>query len=471
METTEAKRVVARSEALGRVTSSLMPGGVMSAFDPWCGQRDRPALARIPPVITKGKGASLTDLDGNAYVDYISAHGAMILGHADERVVAAISKAASKGCGFGAPSEMSVRLAELIAGRLPSVDMVRLVNTPADALTEAVCLARQCTGRDGIATFEGYAYEHAISRHLPLEDTRPDPTLGARCVLPYNDSRAAERLLREQGTAIAAMVVEPVAVSTGLIPPARGFLKALRALCDAQGTLLIFDEAVTGFRVALGGASTVYDVTPDLTILGPIIGGGLPLAAYGGRKAVMKQATGPADPRLGGRPSPGAAGGRHALHGAGTCLPATSSRESMAPTRRLSPAAGNLLAMAAGIATLQATGEPGFYEALDAKSARLDEGLRGAAAAAGVPAYHTRVAGIVGMFFCDKPVTDAASARRCDSDLFARYNEAMLDRGVLLPPFPLSCIFLSSAHTDEDIDRTIEAAHQALSVAGPCGEE
>lgn len=427
METSEATRVVAKSEALSKTAFSLIPGGVMSAFYPWWCQRDQPVIARTPPVIAKGRGATLTDVDGNEYLDYIGAHGAMILGHSDERVVVAISKAASKGCMFGAPSDMGVRLAELIAGRFASVEMIRLVNTPADALMDAVSLAREFTGRDVLITFDGHSYGNAgYGLTARAEQRMKEP---ARYMLPYNDIEAAEKLFREHGVAIAAVVVEPVSVSSGLIPPVGGFLQALRTLCDAHGALLVFDETVSGFRAGPGATTTMDKVTPDLTLLGPAIGGGLPLGAYGGRKEIMKQIN----------------SGHDAL--------------------RLSPAAGNLLAMAAGIATLQAIGEPGFYDALDAKSARLDEGLRAAAAAAGVPSYHTRAVGILGMFFCDKPVTNAASARGCDAALFTRYHEAMLDRGVLLSPFPLSCIFPSFAHTDEDIDRTIEAAHEALRIA------
>lgn len=439
METTCAAREIAKSEAVGRAASSLMPGGVLSAFDCGCATHDRPVFRRTPPVIAKGKGATLTDVDGNEYVDYIAAHGALILGHADERIVAAISKAASKGCAFGAPSETAVRLAELIVGRIPWIEMVRLVNTPADALADVVSLARLFTGREGVASFEGYAYEHSICEPKGGTEAASERNLKPWGALPYNDVEAAEKVFRERGSAIAAVVVEPVGLSTGLIAPTEGFLPALRALCDAHGALLIFDERLSGFRAAPDVASTVRSISPDLSILGPIVGGGMPLGAYGGRRELMEQ--------IGDKDG-------------------TACRSSKERTARFSPASGNLLAMAAGVATLQAVGEPGFYEVLDAKLARLDEGLRSAAAAVGAATYHTRVGGILGMFFTDKPITGVTSARWCDATRFARYWEAMLDRNILLPPFPLSGIFVSSAHTDEDIDRTIEAAREALRIVG-----
>ncbi len=440
METTCAAREVAKSEAVGRACSSLMPGGVLSAFDYGCAGYDRPVLTRTPPVIAKGKGATLTDVDGNEYVDYIGAHGALILGHADERIVAAISKAASKGCGFGAPSETTVRLAELIVSRIPWMDMVRLVNTPADALDDVVSLARLFTGREGVATFEGNACEDAIhhsSGGIEAETGRNQTAWGA---LPYNDVAAAEKLFREHGGTIGTVIVEPMGLSTGLIPPAEGFLRALRRLCDVDGALLVFDERLSGFRASPDEERRVHGVTPDLSIFGPLVGGGMPLGAYGGRRELMKKI----EEDDGGSVNP---------YGRGR-------------TARFSPASGNLLAMAAGVATLQAIAEPGFYSVLEAKLARLDEGLRSAAAAVGASTYHTNVGGTLGMFFSSEPVSEATSARRADTNLFARYYEAMLDRNILLPPFPLSGIFVSSAHTDEEIDRTIEAAREALRIAG-----
>ncbi len=431
--TMETRRTVAKSKILAKTASALMPGGLLPAFSGWHGQHYTPMLTSPPPVFIKGKDATLTDVDGNKYIDYAGAHGTLILGHADERVVAAIGKAASKGCGFGAPSETEVRLVELIVGRFPSIDMLRLVDTPADALRSAIALAHQTTGRDWIVTFDGYAL-HSTVYGPPFQDSGESLS---PLTPPYNNIEAVERLFREQGATIAAVVVEPPGVSTGLIQPARGLLKALRALCDTHGALLVFDETLTGVRIASGGATTLYGVSPDLILLGPIIGGGLPIAAFGGCKEVMKLAD------------------------------MNNSVEVSSPMRRLiSPASGNLLAMAAGIVTLQALGEPGFYEALEEKAARLDEGLRAAAAAAGIPMQLTRVASILGMVFSNERIVHGASTRRCDTARFAGYHQVMLDHGVLLPPSPLSCIFVSAAHTDEEIDRTIEAAHEALRIVG-----
>lgn len=416
METTETMRIAVKSDALARAASALMPDGLLPSFSRRDDPTDRPMFTGSPPVFAKGHGATLIDVDGNEYIDYIGGHGALILGHADQRVVAAISKAASKGCGFGVPSETEVRLVELIVGRFPSIDMVRLTHTSADALSCAVAAARDYTGREVVATFDGY----------PIGSDEPSSSF----TLPYNGTDAAQRLFREHGSNIAAVVVEPVGVSTGLIPPADRFLRTLRTLCDSHGALLIFDEACTGLRVAPGGSAALCGVAPDLTVLGPMLGGGLPLAACGGSKKVMKHA------------------------------------EARGVAGRLGPTSGNLIAMAAGIATLQAIGEPGFYEALEEKAVRLEDGLRAAAQTAGVSTYHTRVASILGMFFSHEHVTQATSARRCDASRFARFHETMLDRGVLLPPSPFSCIFISAAHTDDEINRTIEAARQAFTAVG-----
>lgn len=414
METTETMRISAKSDALAKAASTLMPGGLLPSFCPWDDPTDRAIFTGSGPVFAKGHGATLTDVDGNEYVDYIGGHGALILGHADQRVVAAISKAASKGCGFAVPSETEVRLVELIVGRFPSIDMVRLAHTSADALSCALAVARDYTGREMIATFEGYPSCSGES--------------SSSFTLPYNGIDAAQRLFREHGSNIAAVLVEPVGVGTGLIPPADRFLRTLRTLCDAHGALLIFDEVFTGLRVAPGGAAALCSVTPDLTLLGSMLGGGLPLAACGGSRSAMKHA------------------------------------EARGIAGQLGSVPGNLLAMAAGIATLQAIGEPGFYEALEEKTVRLEDGLRAAAQTAGVSTYHTRVASILGMFFSHQRVTQGASARRCDTSRFARFHETMLDRGILLPPSPFSCIFISAAHTDDEIDRTIEAARQAFTV-------
>jgi glutamate-1-semialdehyde 2,1-aminomutase len=271
---------------------------------------------------------------------------------------------------------------------------------------------------------------HAPSFHQAEEWIRPITT-------PYNDVEAVEQLFREQGKTIAAVVVEPLGVSTGLTPPGRGFLKCLRALCDAHGALLMFDETLTGIRIASGGTTALYGVSPDIVLLGPIIGSGLSIAAFGGCKEVLRHLD---EDRVGQTQA-----GMPAF--AGT-------------------ASDDLLAMAAGIVTLQALGEPGFYEELEEKAARLDEGLRAAAAATGVGVRLTRVASILGMYFSTEPMEHAAAARQGDATRFSRYHRAMLDHGILLPFSPVSCMFVSAAHTNEEIDRTIEAAHEALRAMG-----
>lgn len=373
-------------------------------------------------MIVKGKGATLTDVDANEYVDYVGGQGALILGHADERVVAAISKAASKGFGFGAPVEMEFRLAELIASRHPSIDTLRLTDTPSEALAGAVALARTHTGRNRAAIVCGdgrHAYDSASYEFVP-----------------YNDIKAVEALVQAPGEKLAAVVVEPLAAGAGLIQPDEGYLRTLWELCHQHQALLIFDETVTGFRLPPDEFALAQGVSPDLTVLGPMVGGGLALGAYGGARRVMRHVEGEAEPEL------------RALSAWGRAAACTAS--------------SNLPAIAAGIATLQALGEPGFYDALEEKASRLDGGLRAASAAFGAPRCRTRVGSMLGIFFSEETNGGRTSDCHYDAPRYARFHEAMLDRGVLLPPSQLSCILLSSAHTDQDIDHTIEAVYDAL---------
>jgi glutamate-1-semialdehyde 2,1-aminomutase len=381
-----------------------------------------------PPVFVRGRGATLIDVDGREYVDYIGAGGSMILGHADDRVVAAISKAAAKGCGFGAPAELEVRLAELLVGRFIAINMVRLTSTPTEALCGATALALAYTGRPDIVAFDG----HQGIGKLPGAILRT----ADGCAPSYTDVETVNSFFHESGSTIAAVVVEPICTSAGLVLPADRFLRRLRTLCDAHGALLVFDETVTGLRVAADGAGSLYDVKPDLTVLGSIVGGGLPFGAYGGPKEVMN--------------TPGSD-----VTGDGT---------GVAQSPRFPPS-GNLLGMAAGIATLQAVGEAGFYEALDTTAKRLHEGLQAAAAASGIRTQQTRIGSILGLMFSEDRIVGSLASRRIDTARFASFFGAMLDHNVLLPPSPLSCIFVSAAHTDEEIDRTIEAAHEAFRIA------
>lgn len=411
-----------------------MPGGVSSPV------RAFRAVGGTPPVIAKGNGATIIDLDGNEYIDYVCSWGALILGHADDRVVAAVGKAAAKGCSFGALSEGEIRLAELIVSRIPAAQMIRLVNSGTEAVMSAVRLARGFTGRDRIVKFKGCYHGHVdallaaagsgpMTLGTPVSPGVPSGAAGDTYVLPYNDLAAVKRVLDADGPAIAAVIVEPVAANMGLVPPADGFLPGLRTLCDEHGALLVFDEVVTGFRVSSGGAGAHFGVVPDLVCVGKVVGGGLPLAAYGGRRDVMEHVS-PAGK----------------VYQAGTL-------------------SGNPLAAAAGIATLQATAESGFYDTIDAATLRLHEGLRAAAAEVGVTAQPVYLASLLCTFFSDAPPTEHASVKRSDTVRFAKFFHAMLERGVYLPPSQFECWFVSAAHTDDHIDRTIDASREAFRIA------
>jgi glutamate-1-semialdehyde 2,1-aminomutase len=351
--------------------------------------------------------------------------------------VAAINKAAAKGCTFGAPTESETRLAELIISRVPSVEMVRFVNSGTEATMSAVRLARGFTGRDAIVKFEGCYHGHvdallvqagsgALTFGAPSSPGVPEGVVAQTFVLPYNDLAAAEKLFAAEGDKIAAVLVEPVAGNMGCVPPADGFLDGLRMLCADASALLVFDEVMTGFRVAAGGAQQRFGIEPDLTCMAKVLGGGLPLAAYGGRRDILEHVS-PVGP----------------VYQAGTL-------------------SGNPLATAAGIATLEALAEDNVYEFLEAQSARLADGLTAAAREAGVPMSLNRVGSMLSPFFTPGPVRDFAAATAADATRYARYFHAMLDRGVYLAPSAFECMFVSTAHTDEIIDRTVEAAAAAL---------
>ena len=415
MNATRNDRVVAKSAALYRAAAALIPSTATAALGQWF--RTEGSV----PVITKGKGGVVIDVDGNEYIDLTFAQGATLLGHADERVVVAINKTASKGADCPWVSETEVRLAELIVSRFPSIDMVRFAGSPTEAFLEVIRLARFGTGRNRILVFEGSLREPLVEWVTPEQGVDP-----VRRAVSYNDTASAERVFSDDGEQIAAVIVEPVATGFGLVPSTGGFLAGLRSLCDAHGTLLVYDETVTGLRMGPGLTPAAEGVVPDLVLFGAALGGGLPLGAYGGRKAIMKR-----------------------LLSDTVSVP-------------FGPMAGSLLGMAAGIAVLQTIGEPGFYDSLEAKAARFDEGLHAAAATANVPLHHARMGSLVGMAFTSAPVTDPASARASDRGRFERFFNAMLDRGVLLPPSPSTPVGLCATHTDEQIDRTIVAAHEAL---------
>jgi len=421
-----------RSQAAFARARESIPGGVNSparAFSPVGGE---------PPFIASAKGARLTDLDGNTWVDYVCSWGPLVLGHADDEVVAAVAEAAGRGTSYGAPTEVETELAETVRGLLPSLDLVRFVNSGTEATMSALRLARGFTGRDGIAKFEGNYHGHADSLlvkagsgaatlGVPTSPGVPADVARHTLTLPYNDAGAVRAAFDRHGEDLAAVIVEPVAGNMGLIPPVDGFLEALREECDRAGALLIFDEVMTGFRVALGGAQARFGVRPDLTTLGKVIGGGLPVGAYGGRRDVMEHVA-----PLGG------------VYQAGTL-------------------SGNPLAMTAGLVTLRRLGSPGVFEAVEDRTGRLVEGLVAAAGQAGVPVTAASVGTMWGLFFHEGPVTGWESAAAADTERFAAWHRGMLSRGVYLAPSQFEAGFLSTAHTDEDVALTLDAAATTFS--------
>jgi glutamate-1-semialdehyde 2,1-aminomutase len=408
-----------------------MPGGVSSPA------RSFRAVGMPPLVLERGRGSRVWDADGREFIDYLMAFGPLILGHAHPAVVEAVREALAQGTAFGATTALEVELARLISDALPSVEMVRFVNSGTEATMSAVRLARAYTGRAKVVKFEGCYHGHAdglLARAgsglatLALPDSPGVPPSYAQetLVLPYNDLEAVERAFQAHGEGVAAIIVEPVAANMGVVPPEPGFLEGLRRLTRAYGSLLIFDEVVTGFRLCYGGAQTLYGVEPDITCLGKVIGGGLPVGAYGGRREIMSMVA-PEGP----------------VYQAGTL-------------------AGNPLAMAAGIATLRLLQQEDPYDRLEALASRLEEGLREAIAEAEAPAIVQRVGSMLTIFFTSVPVRDYASARSCDTHRFARFFARMLEQGFLIPPSQFEAWFLSLAHTQEEVAATIEAAHRAL---------
>jgi len=406
MESSRTKRATEKSSAVHKASAALVPSAARGTHG------DRLT------VMAKGKGAILTDVDGNEYVDYFCDRGASILGHADERIVVAVNKSASKGCHLSPTTENKVRLAELIASRFAAIDLVEFARTDKEAVQFAIRLARRCTGREVVVTFDGYPQAHRAM----------DRDAETQTALPYNDTGAVESFFGQCASTIAAVLVEPIATSFGLVAPTKGFLEALQQLCREHDTLLVFDEMISGFRLGAGGAAERYGVAPDLILLGAVIGGGLSLAACGGRKEVMKQAAG------------------------------------MAAEDRPGPLIGFEPALAAGVAVLQAVGESDFFSTLESRATRLHEGLQEATTAAGLAACHSQIGGLLGVNFTDRDVRDVVTARTCDEVAFDRYVTAMFSRGISLAPSPYFPLFASTAHTDQQIDQTIEAARDALRV-------
>jgi glutamate-1-semialdehyde 2,1-aminomutase len=426
---TELKR--SRSEALFARAKEILPGGVNSPV------RAFRAVGGQPLFIAKGEGAYLVDVDGNSYVDYVMSWGPLVLGHAHPDVVAALQEALPRGTSYGAPCPQELELAQLIMQHMPNIEMLRFVNSGTEATMSVLRLARAYTGRSKIVKFEGNYHGHAdmllvqagsgvATLGLPDSPGVPPATVADTLTARYNDLDSVQRLFEQAGAEIAAVIVEPVAGNMGLVLPQPGFLRGLREITEAAGALLVFDEVMTGFRVHMGGAQTLFDITPDLTALGKVIGGGLPVGAYGGRRAIMEMVA-PAGP----------------MYQAGTL-------------------SGNPLAMTAGIATIRGLAAPGVWARLEAVGGQLMDGLQRAAEEEGIEISHSRAGTMFGMFFTAGPVVDWPTAKQSDTQRFGRYFQAMLAQGVYIAPSQFEAGFTSTAHGEAEIEHTVTAAARAF---------
>ncbi|MZH04257.1 MAG: glutamate-1-semialdehyde 2,1-aminomutase [Nitrospinae bacterium] len=412
----------------------VMPGGVNSPV------RAFNAVGGEPLFIKSARGSKIIDVDGNEFIDYVASWGPLIFGHAHPSIVEAIIRQAELGTSYGASTELEIELAEKVVNAVPSIDVVRMVNSGTEAVMSALRLARGITGRDKIVKFEGCYHGHGdsllvkagsglVSLGIPecpgIVSSLAEKTLN----LPFNDIEAVRDLFQREGNEVAALIVEPIAGNMGVIPPKPGFLEALREETKKAGALLIFDEVITGFRVSLGGAQKLFGITPDITCMGKIIGGGLPVGAYGGSKEVMDHI------------SPVGS-----VYQAGTL-------------------SGNPLAMAAGNVVLDLLSEPGVYDLLEDKSRKLCEGLEKNTRELGVPAKFTRVGSMFSMFFSDEPIENFQSVKASDTEFFKRYFNGLLEEGIYIAPSQFEAGFMSAIHSDKEIDQTIDASIKALKAA------
>ncbi|MSQ32184.1 MAG: glutamate-1-semialdehyde-2,1-aminomutase [Dehalococcoidia bacterium] len=419
-----------KSQRIFKQSQKLMPGGVNSPV------RSFAAVGGGPVVIARGTGSHIWDVDGNEYVDYVGSWGPLILGHAMPQVVRAVSETARNGLSYGAPTRQELAMAEMITSPMPSMEMVRMVSSGTEAVMSAIRAARAYTGKDKIIKFEGCYHGHSDGMLVKagsgvltfgVADSAGIPEGYAKNTLTaqYNDLNGVEALFKANKGQIAAIIVEPVAANMGVVLPKAGFLDGLRRIASRERALLIFDEVITGFRLAYGGAQSVYKVTPDLTCLGKIIGGGMPVGAYGGRQDVM-----------------------------GVISP-------VGPAYQAGTLSGNPVAIAAGIATLKAL-KPSIYKKIDSLAAELEDGLSSAAKRVGTPVTINRAGSILTMFFTSRQVVDYPSAKKSDLKAFGRYFRDMLEAGIYLPPSQFEAMFVSASHTQSDIKKTIDAASAAF---------
>lgn len=419
------------SNKLFKKAINVIPGGVNSPV------RACKSVGAEPVFIDHAEGCMIYDADGNGFIDYIGSWGPMILGHRHSAVIKAIAATLNRGTSFGAPTDLEIALAEMVIDAVSSVDMVRMVNSGTEATMSAIRLARGVTGRDAIIKFDGCYHGHSdtllveagsgvATLGIPGSPGVPQSFVAHTLSLPYNDIESVNQVMNDQGDKIACIIVEPIAGNMGLVRPVDGFLETLREVTEKNGSILIFDEVMTGFRVAYGGAQSLYGILPDITCLGKIIGGGLPVGAYGGKREIMEHIA-PQGP----------------VYQAGTL-------------------SGNPVAMAAGIATLMQLKKPGFYENLDKKADLLATGLKKAAQKAGVKAKVDRAGSMLGFFFADRDVMNFEDAKTSDLDMFSGYYKGMLEKGIYLAPSQFEALFVSAAHKTEHIEKTIEAAEEVL---------